>query len=101
MRIVEREKQSSVNFEDLLEAIQAKKGVDTHTTKRSKPFPNGFPFSTIALCIMIVALGIMTIILKSDISILKNDIIDLKNFRAQIATLDPKMQISSAENIYK
>lgn len=98
MRIIEREKQSSVNFEDLLEAIQAKKGSDFYSTERSRPFSHGFPFSTIALSIMIVALGIMTIILKSDISMLKNDIIDLKNFRAQIATLDPKIQISSVEN---
>ena len=101
MRIIEREKQSSVSFEDLLETIQAKKRIDAHTTERSKPFSNGFPFSIVALSIMIVALGVMIIVLKSDISIVKNDIIDLKNFRVQIATLDPKMQISNVENIYK
>ena len=97
MRIVKQKKGTQLNFEDLLETLQAKKGI-TEPKEENKQHFKAFPWGTVALFIMVVALGTMVIILKSDIAVLKNDIAHLRDFRAQIATLDPKMQISNAES---
>jgi hypothetical protein len=98
MRIVEQEEKPSVNVVDLLELLQAKKEKERPLPERERPFLSGFPVATTTLGIMIVALGIMVIILKSDIAVLKNDITDLKNLKAQVATLDPKIQITNIES---
>lgn len=98
MRIIEREKQSSVNFEDLMEAFQAREEVDTHGQRKGKKtFLSSFFCANVILSTMTVALGILVILLKTDIVILKNDMTELKNLKAHIATLDPKIQISTVE----
>jgi septal ring factor EnvC (AmiA/AmiB activator) len=99
--MTEREEKSTINFEDLLEEFQTKRGMEIPQTEKKKSSSKGLPIATVILCIMIVALGIMVIIVKSDIAILKNDMTNLKNFKAQITTLDPKTQISSIESKFE
>ncbi|MBP1735338.1 MAG: hypothetical protein H6Q53_1625, partial [Deltaproteobacteria bacterium] len=97
MRIVENEKKPSVSVEELLDLLQAKKEKEAKHPGQKRSFPKGLPVATIILGLLIVALGAMVIILKSDIGSLKNDITDLKNLKTQVATLDPKLQITTLE----
>jgi cell division protein FtsB len=100
MRIVEQEEKPSVSFEDLLEVLQTKRENDT-PPERARTLLSGFPIATTVLGIMMVAIGVMAMILKSDIATLKSDITDIKNLKAQIATLDPKIQLASIESKYE
>ena len=97
MQIVKQKKESPVNFEDLLETFQAKKRI-TEPKEENRQHYKAFPLGTVALFIMVIALGTMVIIIKSDMAVLKNDIAHLREFRTQIATLDPKIQISHVES---
>lgn len=97
LRIVEQEEQPSVSFEGLLELLQTKREKENRRVEKEKPFLKDFSLATIILGLLIVALGAMTIIVKSDIATLKNDITDLKSLKAQVATLDPKKQITNLE----
>jgi hypothetical protein len=98
MGIVKQENKSSVSSEDLLELLQTKREEGTPLPERKRSFLSGFSLATTALGVIIVALGIMVIILKSDIAVLKSDITDLKNLKTQVATLDPKIQITTIES---
>lgn len=97
MRLVEEEKKPTVSVEELIDLLQTKKEKEGRRPAQEKPFLKGFPVATIILGLLIVALGGMVIILKSDIATVKNDITDLKNLKTQVATLDPKLQITTLE----
>lgn len=97
MRLVEDEKKPSVSVDELLDLLQTKKGKESQHGPGQKSLVKGLPVATIILGLLIIALGAMVIILKSDIAALKNDISDLKNLKTQVATLDPKLQITTLE----
>jgi septal ring factor EnvC (AmiA/AmiB activator) len=89
----------TVDLEDLLRVV--------HTQNRERPAPvrkaakksnwRHFPVTTLLTVMLIVALGTMVTVLKAEITSLKSDLTDLKSLKAQVASLDPKLELASVE----
>jgi len=93
---------TALDLEDLLTIAGQRNGnKKARVRKEDRPSRRSrlgnFPFSTLIIVMLVIALGTMVTVLKAEITSLKSDLSDLKNVKAQIAALDPKMEIASLE----
>ncbi len=93
------DKKTTVDLEDLLQAVQhqaRKKEGPVKRTRGESRFKASF-FVSMIMVMLVIALGTMVTVLKAEITTLKSDLSDLKNLKAQIASLDPKTEIASVQ----
>ncbi len=93
---------TALDLEDLLNIAQQRNKKKTAKAKEErtpakKSRMGNFPYTTLIIVMLVIALGTMVTVLKAEITSLKSDLSDLKNVKAQIAALDPKMEIASLE----
>jgi hypothetical protein len=89
-----------VDLEDLLHMMQRQNRKRTGRLKKimQKPKLGHFSFTTLVIVMLVVALGTMVTVLKAEITSLKSEMSGLKDLRAQMATLDPKLEVASVES---
>jgi hypothetical protein len=92
---------TALDLEDLLSISQQRNKKKTTRPKEEgasmKSRKGNFPLTTLIIVMLVIALGTMVTVLKAEITSLKSDLSDLKTVKAQIAALDPKMEIASLE----
>jgi len=93
---------TALDLEDLLSIAEQRNGKKkARVRKEDRPLRRSrlgnFPYSTLIIVMLVIALGTMVTVLKAEITSLKSDLSDLKHVKAQIAALDPKMEIASLE----
>jgi hypothetical protein len=91
------EKSTTVDLEDLLHMVHARRRPAVTRTGAGKSVSRHFPLTTLITVMLIIALGAMVTVLKAEITSLKSDLSDLKNLKAQVASLDPKLELASVE----
>jgi hypothetical protein len=92
------EKSTTVDLEDLLQMVSRnRKKPAAMRTGVKKSILRHFPVTTLITVMLIVALGTMVTVLKAEITSLRSDLSDLKNLKAQVASLDPKLELASVE----
>ena len=93
---------TALDLEDLLSLPQQRSRKTTTRPKGEKASMKSrlghFPITTLIIVMLVIALGTMVTVLKAEITSLKSDLSDLKNIRAQVAALDPKLEIASLES---
>jgi len=93
------ERNTTVDLEDLLRVVQSHQRSRAASARKSasKSISKHFPVATLLTVMLIVALGTMVTVLKAEITSLRSDLTDLKNLKAQVASLDPKLELASVE----
>jgi hypothetical protein len=94
---------TALDLEDLLSMAHQRKNGKKSTRPKGERAPmksrlGNFPVTTLIIVMLVIALGTMVTVLKAEITSLKSDLSDLKNIRAQVAALDPKLEIASLES---
>ncbi len=93
------ERNTTVDLEDLLQMVQSRNAKKPAVRRSAvkKSILRHFPVTSLVTALLIVALGTMVTVLKAEITSLKSDLTDLKNLKAQVASLDPKLELASVE----
>ena len=102
MRVYGDVETTALDLEDLLSIAERRSGKKAAKVRNEegasrKPRLRNFPVATLIIVMLVIALGTMVTVLKAEITSLKSDLSDLRNVKAQIAALDPKMEIASLE----
>ncbi|HEY3277136.1 MAG TPA: hypothetical protein VGJ94_10985 [Syntrophorhabdaceae bacterium] len=92
---------NTVDLEDLLRVVHDRNRMKPVQGTARKTFWRNFPVTTLLTVMLIVALGTMVTVLKAEITTLKSDLSDLKTLKAQVASLDPKLELATVQTKFE